>query len=243
MRRYPALIPAVLAAALLAPAASAHGIWFAERARHVALVYGIGADDLDMVRRLPQVERIVAFDAAYRPVAASLKVAGPVVLVDGPSKPVVIAAVLQNGVWSRHAGQEFEAGGRDAMPDAQLAEKTVKYAVSIQGPLTAPLPALPGQRLQIVPAAIPATLGAPLTYTVLYDGRPVAGARVIADMVNDPDAKETPTAADGTVTLPVRNQGLNVIRAVYDGPSDDRSRYDRIEHTATLSFTLPHAPE
>ncbi len=243
MRRYPALVSAALAAAPIAPAASAHGIWFAERARQPALVYGIGADDLDMVRRLPQVERIMAFDAAYRPVAATLKVAGPVVLVESAGKPVVLAAVLQNGVWSRRAGHDFEKGGRDTMPDAQLAEKTVKYAVSIAGPLTAPLPALPGQRLQIVPAAIPATLGTPLTYTVLYDGRPVAGARVIADMVNDPDAKETPTAADGTVTLPVRNQGLNVVRAVYDGPSDDKARYDRIEHSATLSFTLPHAPE
>lgn len=243
MRRYPAILSATLIAALATSAANAHGIWFAERGRHTAMVYGIGADDLDMVRHLPQVEAITAFDAAYRPVKATLRAAGPVVLVDAATKPVLIAAVLQNGIWSRKGTAEFVKGGRDTMPDATLSEKTVKYAVSIQGPLSRTIPALPGQRLQIVPAAIPATRGTSLTYTILYDGTPVAGAQVIADMLGDPDAIATTTTADGTVTLPVRNQGLNVIRAVFEGPSDDKARYDRIEHTATLSFTLPHAPE
>jgi nickel transport protein len=43
--------------------------------------------------------------------------------------------------------------------------------------------------------------------------------------------------------MPVRNQGLNVIRAVYDGPTDAPTKYKKIEHTATLAFTLAHAPE
>jgi nickel transport protein len=125
-----------------------------------------------------------------------------------------------------------------------VSEKTVKYAVTIQGPLTKPIPALPGQDLQIVPVGpIPAMLGNPLKYQVLYKGKPLAGARMINDMVNDPDAKEQMTGADGTLTMPVRNQGLNVIRAVYDGPTDAPTKYKKIEHTATLAFTLAHAPE
>jgi uncharacterized GH25 family protein len=116
--------------------------------------------------------------------------------------------------------------------------------VSIQGPLDKPIPALPDQSLQIVPVGpIPQTLGAKLTYKVLHAGKPVAGARVINDMVNDPDAKEQKTKADGTVTFPVRNQGLNVIRAVYNAPTDNPAKYDHIEKTATLSFTLQHKPE
>jgi hypothetical protein len=41
----------------------------------------------------------------------------------------------------------------------------------------------------------------------------------------------------------VRNQGLNVIGATYDGPADDPKRIDKIEHFATLSFVLQHLPE
>ena len=66
---------------------------------------------------------------------------------------------------------------------------------------------------------------------------------MINDMVNDPDAKPVLTGADGTATMPVRNQGLNVISAVYDGPSDQPKLYHQMEHTATLSFTLAHLPE
>lgn len=43
--------------------------------------------------------------------------------------------------------------------------------------------------------------------------------------------------------LPVRNQGLNVFGALYDGPPDEPTRIDKIEHFATLSFVLPHLPE
>jgi nickel transport protein len=45
------------------------------------------------------------------------------------------------------------------------------------------------------------------------------------------------------VTIHIRNQGLNVVAAIIDGPSDEPARADKMEHLATLSFVLPHAPE
>lgn len=236
-------IAAAAIAAIATPAFS-HGIWFAQRARQTALIYGIGADDLDMVKRLPQAENIVAYDAQFQPVKATARVAGPIVLIDADAPPTLVTAVLQNGTWSRRGKEEFEKKGRDEMPDATLSEKTVKYAVSIQGPLEGRIPALPNQVLQIVPAGpLPEQHGAQMKYVALFNGKPQSGVRFINDMVNDPDAKEVSTGADGTITLPVRNQGLNVLRAVYDGPTDNPKKYDRIEHTATLAFTLAHAPE
>jgi len=71
----------------------------------------------------------------------------------------------------------------------------------------------------------------------------VAGALVQGDYVNDPDSAGARSAADGSVTIEVRNQGLNVIAATYDGPTDDPVKADKIEHRATLSFILPHQPE
>lgn len=225
-------------------AAEAHGIWFAQRAKQLALIYGIGADDLDMVKRLPLVESVTAYDADFQPINAAARVAGPIVLVDADAQPAVVAAVMPYGVWSRVGTDEWEKKTLLEMPNATVSTKNIKYAVTIQGQLNKPMPALAGHTLQIVPVgAIPATLGTPLTYRVLYKGAPLAGARMINDMVNDPDAKEVLTGADGTVTMPVRNQGLNVIRAVFDGPSDQPTLYRQMEHTATLAFTLPHAPE
>jgi len=63
------------------------------------------------------------------------------------------------------------------------------------------------------------------------------------DYVNDPDQTPQVTAADGTVTVNIRNQGPNVLAAIYVGPTDDKAKYDKIEYRATLSFALPHKPE
>lgn len=246
MRFKPTLLTLSLSATVALPmvAADAHGIWFAQRAKQLALIYGIGADDLDMVKRLPMVDSVAAYDADYKPVAATARIAGAIVLIDADSQPTVVAAVMPYGIWSRVGDGEFEKKTLEEMPNATVSTKNVKYATSIQGPLKGSIPALPKMVLQIVPdAPIPATLGAPMKYKVLYMGKPLAGARMINDMVNDPDAKEQMTGADGTITMPVRNQGLNVIRAVYDGPTDQPKLYKQIEHTATLSYVLPHLPE
>lgn len=241
-------VAAALAASMaagLAPTASAHGIWFAQRATQLALLYGVGADDLDSLKRLPQVTSMAGYDAGGKPVPASLQPDGRLVLVNLESQPAVVAAVLDNGTWSRTPDGKWHKKGKDEVPTAVLSERTIKYAVHLRAPLSAPLAALPGQTLQLAPvdAALPAMLGQPIKLRVLYQGKPVAGAKVLHDWLNDPDGEPVLSAADGTVTLKVRNQGLNVMVAVFEAPSDQPSKYTRIEHLASLSFVLAHAPE
>ncbi len=240
-----AAIAGTIAGTVATTAASAHAIWFAEQARQTALIYGVGADNLDSVKRFPGFEGVAAYDAAYQPIPARLRIAGPLVLIDTDSQPTLVVASLQNGTWSRMSPtDEFERKTRAEMPKAFYSEKTVKFTVGIRGQLEKPIPALPGQMLQIVPVgAIPAMMGQPLTYRVLFKGQPIAGVPVVNDLVNDPDQVPVKTKADGTVTFPVRNQGLNVIEAVYKAPTDNPKLYDELELSATLSFVLAHKPE
>lgn len=236
---------ALLAAAATSTSAQAHGIWFAQRSGQLALIYGVGADDLDSVKRLPLLKSVAGYDADWKAVPAKFRVAGPLLLVDSDGAPTVVTAVLDNGVWSKTPDGAWHKKGRDELPNAVTSEKTIKYAVVIRGPLSTPLTALPEQTLQIVPAdaTLPLLLGKPLKLRVLFNGKPLAGAKVLNDYVNDPDNEGVKSAADGSVTLIVRNQGLNVIAATYDGPTDDPAKASKIEHLATLSFVLPHAPE
>lgn len=237
---------AALAAALALPAASeAHGIWFAQRATQLALLYGVGADDLDVVKRYPLVSSIAGYDAEGKPVPTSLQVDGRLLLVNVENQPAIVAAVLDNGTWSKTPDGKWHKQGKDEQPTAVISEKNTKYAVHIRGALTKPLAALPGQTLQIIPVSgtLPALLGQPIKVQVLYKGKPIAGAKVMHDWINDPDQKPALTGADGTVTLAVRNQGLNVLAAIFNSPSDEPAKYNQLEHLATLSFVLPHAPE
>jgi hypothetical protein len=243
---------------LVASQAYSHGIWFAERSNQLALVYGVGADDLDTVARFDKVVSLTGYDDDWDKVDAELIKAGPMVLVGGADYPEAVSAVMDNGIWSKTKDGKWHAKGRDDVPDALIAEKTMKYAVHIRGMLRE-IPQIPGQTLQIVPVEgapalkngeydlhaeeMPGQAGDMIRVKVLYKGEPAQGARVVRDFVNMPDQQPWVTGEDGTVYFPVRNQGLNVIGATYDGPPDEPKRIDKIEHFATLSFVLEHLPE
>lgn len=235
---------AAAAFGLAAPVADAHAIWFAQRSKQLAFIYGVGADDLDSVKRLPLVEKIAGYDGQYKAVPTKLRVAGPMVMVDSDSPATVVTGVMNNGIWAKMPDGEWVKKTKAEAPEATITTNNYKYAVYLNGPLSGPLPSFPDQVIQIVPVdAIPERMGEPLKVRVLYKGKPIAGARVIADLVNDPDAEKIVTGADGVATIRVRNQGLNVVNAIYDGPSDDPAKAAKMEHEATLTFVLQHAPE
>ncbi len=229
----------------VAMACNAHGVWFAQRSGQMALVYGHGAEDLDMVRRYERVREVRAFDAAGLPVEAALLKGPQLVTIDMSAKPAVLAAVLDNGYWSKRADGTWVNRGRDEVPDAKENGRFIKYAVRIEGAPVAALSSIPGQVLQILPvsAKLPRHANEQMAVRVLFHGRPVAGARVVRDYVTDPDAKALVTGKDGTVTFRLRNHGLNVIAAMFDGPPDDPVRAAKTGMLATLSFALEHGPE
>lgn len=245
--RHPRWIAAAaLAAALALPtAAGAHGFWFAQRANQLAMVFGVGADDLDVVKRLPKVSNFSAYDENGQAVASKLVTQGPLVTVDLENQPAIVTAVMDYGMWAKTPDGKWHNKGYDEVPDAVVSEHNFKYAVHIRGELNGPLGPLEGQKLQILPVAkkLPEKAGTALKLKVIFDGKPVKGVRIITDYVNDPDMKPLRTAADGTVTIKVRNQGLNVIAAIHDSKPIDPDKSRKNEHLATLSFVLPHEPE
>ena len=237
-------ISVLLLTTLICAQVSAHGIWFAERSKQLAMIYGVGADDLDAVLRLPKVASIQGFDEDWDNVDVELTPTGPLLLVTSDDYPVAVSAVLNNGIWSNTGEGHWIGKGRDEVPNAILSEETIKYAVHLRGPLRK-VPYIETQVLQIVPVgdSFPLMLGEMQTYQVLHKGKPVAGAKVKNDFVNDPDAQPLISDKDGKVTFPIRNQGLNVVVATYDAPTDRPKIIDKYELLATLSFVLPHAPE
>ncbi|BBF72149.1 DUF4198 domain-containing protein [Sphingomonas bisphenolicum] len=239
-----AAVGTVTLAAMAIPA-SAHGIWFAQRARQLALIYGVGADDLDAVKRLPLVKTVTGYDSDWAPVATRLREAGAIPVVDSDEPVAAVAAVMDYGYWSKTPDGEWHNKGRDEVPTATLAEHNFKYAVHLTQVPTKPVPLFEGHMLQIVPAdlAIPQKMGEPMKVRVYYKGKPIAGATVMQDYVNDPDeAAPAKTGADGTATIRLRNQGINVLMAIYVGQTSDK-KVDHEEYRASLSFVLPHLPE
>jgi len=239
-----ALAASVMAGLGAATVAQAHGIWFAQRSNQLALIYGVGADDLDAVKRLPKVKTVAAYDENGKEVPAQLAPNGPLLVVNTDNQPAIVAAILDNGPWSKTPDGKWHNKGKDEVPDAKISEHTIKYTVHLRR-LNVALPVLPAHKLQIVPLVkqLPEQMGQALTVRVLYEGKPVQGASVQPDYVTDPDSEPVKTGADGTATIKVRNQGLNVVVATFAAPPANPAKTNRDEHLATLSFVLPHLPE
>ncbi|MFN4135467.1 MAG: DUF4198 domain-containing protein [Novosphingobium sp.] len=250
VRRISSYFPAVIAAATVATAlassaASAHAIWFAQRAKQLAMVYGVGADDLDAVKRMPLVTAVAGYDADGLPATATLRAAGAIPVVDSDEPLAVVAAAMDYGVWSKDGAGVFHNKGHDEIRDATVSEHNFKYAVHINQLPRKGVPLIPGHKLQLIPADnfIPQSMGQPIRLRAFYDGKPAANVDILHDYVNDPDQRPSKTDAEGYVTLPVRNQGLNVIVGILVTGSDNPARYRQMEHRASLTFVLPHLPE
>jgi uncharacterized GH25 family protein len=166
-------------------------------------------------------------------------------VVDSDEPVAIVAAAMDYGLWTKTPDGEWHNKGRDEVPTATLAEHNWKYAVHLTQVPTKPVPLIEGHTLQLVPATtnIPQKMGEPFTVRAMYKGKPVAGAIIMSDYVNDPDEAGVKTGADGTATIKLRNQGINVIMAIYVGPADDAKKADHSEYRSSLSFVLPHAPE
>lgn len=236
---------AVAAGLMVACGAQAHGFWFAQRANALAMVFGVGADDLDVVKRLPKITSFTGHDEDGSVVASKLVTNGALVTVDIENQPAIVAAVMDYGMWSKTPDGKWHNKGKDEVPGAVISEHNFKYGVHLRRELTAPMPLLPAQLLQIVPVKtpLPVKYGEALQLRVLFKGKPAVGARVHSDYVNDPDEKAAETDKDGLVTVKVRNQGLNVVVAVFKSAPLNPAKTNQVENLASLSFVLPHEPE
>ena len=114
----------------------------------------------------------------------------------------------------------------------------------LRSPL-AEVPALKNQQLQILPVgnAFLDQKGAMISHRITFNSKAVQGAKVINKLVNDPAQEPIINSGDGLVTLPLHNQGLNVIAAIYNGKSTNLNVFDKTEYLATPSCVLPHTAE
>jgi nickel transport protein len=234
-----------ITAAIVWQPAAAHSIWFAQRSGELALIYGHGAEDLSVIKRLDKVTSVTGVNAAGSPVPVSLRATDHLAFVNVDHAPAIVTATMDNGLWTKGPDGKWLNKGKDEVPGATQSGRYLKYGVFLREVPKAEVQPLPGLALQVLPVGprFPQHMGDRLQVRVLLNGQPAAGAKVWADGVNDPDGKPLRTGRDGSVTLKVRNQGLNVIRAEVDAPPADAGKADKTEHSATLSFVLAHVPE
>ena len=235
LRRIIAFSGALSFALLLPATAGAHGAWVAERWGELGVVYGHGAgDDPYEPARITEAVAIAEDGAAISIVIDKREKHA---VLKPESEPAAIAPTFDNGYWTEKTDGAWVNEPKDQVADAKATGHYIKNSLSLLHVHDA-LPAFPQQDLQIVPLDNPVgrKAGDPIRLRVLHDGKPLAGAVVTLDYVNQASLKSEPTDADGEVVVAIRNDGLNVLAVDHSVPLANDPKADTIGYTATLSF-------
>jgi len=222
---------------LAVSAAEAHAVWIAQRTGELTVVYGHGAADDPYAPA--KVKAISGFTASGASAGVESVAREKNLIVQPAPDAALLTIYFDNGYWTERANGKWENVGKSVVPDAKSAGHYVKHALAILHPL--PEPARPTDlKLQILPLADPLALraGQELPVRVLLDGKPLAGATLIADYTNEPDGKGPVTDAHGEARVIVSNNGLNVIALSHAEKLEGDPDADERGHMATLSFML-----
>lgn len=222
--------------------AAAHGVWVAERWGELGVVYGHGADDDPYDPS--KVKSVVAVDARGGSVAVDVKAAARSATLGVEGEPAAVLVEFDNGFFTERQDGSSVNQPKSAVADGKETGRYLKHSVTLMHTEKG-LPELGAQALQVVPLDNPATMraGDELRVRVLFQGRPLADAGVIADYVNLVDEVAARTDAAGLARIRIRNQGLNVVGVSHDVPTPGDPDADKTGHFATLAFSLGHQDE
>lgn len=222
--------------------AQAHGLWVAQRAGALAVVYGEGAEEeaYDPAR----ITGIRAWKANGETAGWRSEIGPRQLLIDAPGA-ARLAIHFDAGEWTQTRQGKWLPGGRHAaVPDAKLTYRLLRLASVLLAPQDNPATVL-GLPLEIQPLADPfrSGKGQLLPVRVLLHGEPLAGAKVIADFVNDDHAAPVISDRNGIAHVALGSNGLNVLQTSHVQACVEPCATDRTAYSATLSFTLPRPGE
>jgi len=216
-------------------AVTAHGIWLEQRRGNIDVIYGDGiADDPYKTNKFHSTQ---GFDTKGNPIAIDIVRLEDFVRLKPQQSPAVIASVFNNGKYAQTPDGAWHNQGRLQIPNAQIAMQVWKYNLTILK-AGAEIPPLEDLKLAIIPDVDPLSVkpGSKITVTVLVDGKPAQGLKIIPDYRAAPKVTEGQTDVNGKAQITIRNHGLNVIATKYSDKVTGNPDIEERNLLATLTF-------
>lgn len=226
-------LAALVGGSIFATAVDAHGIFFANRVDEKVLVLGEGP--ADNAYSPSMVTGITSFDKTWTPMGIEVVKHDKNIAIVPRDELGVTVTYFDYGYW-------YKGGNSATKPEQKLLDtmKTthaIKWNVNYWSADVKPqkIDNLP---IQIVPSVNPLTLRKGDTYQiqVLKDGKPMANAPLIKDVINDL-TNESQTDANGMATVTVSANGLNVVGVEIAYPTKD-GKMSQVKYFSSLSFII-----
>ncbi len=231
----------VLSSLFIATTCWGHSAWLEKRQDEIIVVYKDGPDEGSYTPE--KVAKVTGYDNNGKVVKVDKKEAKggyvPLALAEGTA---LVALTFDNGFWCEDAKGKWHNLPKSKVEGAKQGGHYVKYSLTVVDNYSA-LPDDVDLPLVIIPQSNPLKLhaGDELRIRVMFNGKPLADAKVMGDYVNQAARISAVTDADGYANLTIRNQGLNVISVAKDEMLKDNPDADKLGMMGSLAFTLKGA--
>lgn len=225
----------VLTALCMTTSAYAHGIWVAERLDRPTVVYGDGGEDsrYDSER----VARVLGFDDNSQATAITVHRGADNAWLDVPKDTTSATVQFFEAYHTKDKEGKWHKLPKKDVAGAVSTSKSAMSTITLfdhqkQPKIYAHLP------LQIIALKDPLSLkkGDSLPVQVIFNGKPLADAPLIADYLADP-TNSIKTDEKGNALITLGSNTLNVLYT-YHKTSSDEPDVDTMTYVNTLSFNL-----
>lgn len=235
MRHLPKTLIATTLGLLLSANAYAHGLWTEERRSNIEVVFGDGAED--DAYKAEQVKSAWAYDAAGKDIAVTIVPQADHARLKPASKPASLFVAMDGGLWSQKPDKTWVEQGKREVPGALDSLRSVRYSLAIHEE-KAKIVVPKAVHFVIVPQADPLHVGVGknLPVQVLLDGKPAKDVSLMGDFRGAPHTVSAKTDAEGRASIPVRNDGLNIIAAYTSQDLTKDADADKNSYFTSLTF-------
>lgn len=234
--------PLILLAVLFAAqSVHAHATWIAQRLDQPTIIYGHGGEDNAYGNKT--ISHLTGLDKDGKAIALAMEKHEHNVTLKTDDSHFAAAYVIDNGFWTKTQDGKWVNKPKHEVENAERASHSIKTALGIlHGGGKVDAAALGDLKLVVVPLGDVAAshMGDKVAVQVLFEGKPLAGAKIIGDYVNDSENAVATTDADGKADVTVRNAGWNVFAVGHKVDLQDDKNADAVSYTATLSFNNAH---
>ncbi|MDU2095649.1 MAG: DUF4198 domain-containing protein [Negativicoccus succinicivorans] len=229
-----ALCASLLAGAFGAADVSAHGVFVANSLDQRVLVLGEGPGN--NVYDPACVQMVEGYDKNFQPTAVDVVRHGDHISFANTENLGVTTTFFDYGYFTKTKDGKTVNAPFAEVPNAVKTTHAVKYNVNYWNPEVKP-GYIYNVPIQIVPSVNPLTLRKGDTFEIraYKDGKPMADAPLIKDVINDL-TNESKTDANGRATVTVAANGLNVLGIEIAYPTDDPNT--QVKYFASLSFII-----
>ncbi|QAZ38609.1 DUF4198 domain-containing protein [Methylibium sp. Pch-M] len=232
IRVFPGIPLALLLGAAFGPAI-AHDAWLEARGEEYVVLYGHGSE-IEAYDPL-KVKTVSALDGKGAVLPMSRQLTASAVQVKVSGSPALSVMFFDDGFWTK-TDEGWKNLAKNAVKgDVQSSGYYVQLSKTVftWGPVVTKPQGLP---LEIVPLSATApAVGKALPVQVLWEGRPLAGAKIARSGTDKPAPIETD--AQGKAAIPVPAAGRQILSVAHKHGLKDEPRADQYSASANLVFT------